>query len=352
MAGPGHMGRAAGRRPPGSTGPGAAAGSCVPADPRPRVPWSRTKSTSPRSGSPSPRRQLAQAGRDQAAGVRPPRRARPARRPDHPAQAAAGAGDPPGAAGAFQDVQRPRPGDARRRVDDQRHRPVRVDPQPGGPAIQHQPVAPDQPAVRVAGAAACRAPGRAGPSASRWCRVPDSSTVSSRSTSGWSRRNDSRISGSRVSTKSSEAPNRSRPRSRVPGEEAGGPLVRRPGSTGRSRASPRRPRSAARRGCPGRTAAARPRPPGGRTCWLTVDCRSPSRRRGLGEAQRLGDREKGPQLVRVEHASTVRLLIAERDDSESGVRDSRSGGTGGPSRGHVPGRYDAGHTYTHRKWST
>ena len=83
-----------------------------------------------------------QSGRDQPPRVGHHAEPRAGRR-DQSVQAAAGAGDPPCPALPLQRLQGERPGDARRRVDDQRHRPVRLQAQPLR-ADPHQPVVPHQ----------------------------------------------------------------------------------------------------------------------------------------------------------------------------------------------------------------
>ncbi len=114
------------------------------------------------------------------------------------------------------------------------------------------------------------------PAASRAWSVPESSTVSSRSTSGCSRRKDSRISGSRVVTKSSDAPNRSRPRSRVPPKNAAARSCA--WRIVRAKPSIASPSSVSSTRCVSRLKSARPVASSRRrTCWLTVDWRSPSR---------------------------------------------------------------------------
>lgn len=164
------------------------------------------------------------------------------------------------------------------------------------------------------------------PAASRAWSVPDSSTVSSRSTSGCSRRNDSRISGSRVVTKSSDAPKRSRPRSRVPPKNATArscacrivrakPSIASPSSVSAtrcvSRANNGRPVASSRR----------------RTCWLTVDWRSPRRSAARVKLSVWATARKVRSCVGSYTRRPYRpgpALIANRDDSQSPVRDFRS----------------------------
>ncbi|CAM5269309.1 hypothetical protein SBADM41S_08439 [Streptomyces badius] len=124
----------------------------------------------------------------------------------------------------------------------------------------------------------------------------------------------------------SSMPHRAAPSSSSTG--SGGPLVGRQDRPAKpSMASPSSVRSTR---CVSRANNCRPAASSSRrTCWLTVDWRTPSLRR-LREAERLGDGEEGPQLGGVvAWVSMCRShAIGKRDDSQSGVRDSRWRRTG------------------------
>ncbi|SCD35935.1 hypothetical protein GA0115236_103216 [Streptomyces sp. IgraMP-1] len=263
-----------------------------------------------------------QAGRDQAAGVGHHAESG-AGGGQQAVEAAAGAGDPPGPAVALQGVQRPGPRDAGHRVDDERDRVLRVEPQPVR-ADPHQPVAADQRRGRVRGAALGEDQvelARRQPLVERAGELHGQLQLHLGMVAA-ERLQDLRQPGQHEVLRGAEPQPSAQPR---PAEVGGRLLLDLQDAAGETEHG--RPVAGQLHGV-GVPQEERPphlflQPPHVLADGGLAHAEPPGR---LGEAQGLRDGEEGAQQRGIVHTAHV---IAVRDDSQSGVRDSRSRGSGG-----------------------